>query len=277
MSRIVILKPDQSVELNPVDSGFAYGYGLFETIRLRAGRLCFWQAHWDRLAHSAASLGFHFKLEMPAVLDAIRSLCEAVCWQDGLIKLSLMSENGGSVLYVYGRPELSGTQSARLKLDLKHPLNERSVLAGHKTHNYMEHMLLLKAARERGYYDTLRVNGAGHLAESCVGNIFFIKGQTLATPSLESGILPGVVRGAILNLARSSIFNEAIPVEAGVYDPAFLKSCDAVFLTNSSVGILPIERIDAEGDSAMHFDSESHRLVQSLQQLLREKEEAESV
>jgi branched-subunit amino acid aminotransferase/4-amino-4-deoxychorismate lyase len=133
--------------------------------------------------------------------------------------------------------------TARLHLTTTNPINEHSRLAGHKTHNYMENMLLLESVRAEGYSDVLRVNSAGVLAETTVANLFFIKQGRLCTPALSTGILPGVIRAEVLRLAESL----AIPVEEGSYAPAVLQEAEAVFLTNSTVGIRSMDTICGSG------------------------------
>jgi branched-subunit amino acid aminotransferase/4-amino-4-deoxychorismate lyase len=77
--------------------------------------------------------------------------------------------------------------------------------------------------------------------------LFFIKQGRLCTPALSTGILPGVIRAEVLRLAESL----AIPFEEGRYSPAVLQEAEAVFLTNSSVGIRLMDTISMEGIDLM--------------------------
>lgn len=276
MSRIVIVATNDRVEISPTNSGFAHGYGLFETIRVREGKLCFWQAHWERLAQSAVTLGFQFELSMPEVLEAISQLRDSSGLQDGLVKLSLLKEGRRAVLYVYGRDLVSAPQEARLRLEVRYPQNERSLLAGHKTHNYMEHMALFEKARTNGFYDCLRLNTLGQLTETCIGNIFFIRGKLLCTPALDCGILPGVVRGAVLDVLTHSIFPDPLQVECGHFSPNDLSEADAVFMTNASAGVLPVSAIDM-GEHLLEFPSAEHPEVLMLQDAVHTLETKTSI
>ncbi len=118
------------------------------------------------------------------------------------------------------------------------PINDRSSLAGFKTHNYLESMLAATAAVEAGCYDALRLNTRGFLAEGAVSNLFFSSEGRLMTPSEHTGLLPGVVRAAIL---------EALPVVEGLFTLDQLLRAEAVFLTNSSIGVLPVDFLLHEG------------------------------
>ena len=104
MSAIIKIATGGSLELEPGDGAFAYGEGLFETIQLRAGGLCFWRAHWARLAASAEALGFVLPQE-EAVLAALREWLAAEGRESGIVKLSLVRQGETCVLYIYGRKE----------------------------------------------------------------------------------------------------------------------------------------------------------------------------
>jgi branched-subunit amino acid aminotransferase/4-amino-4-deoxychorismate lyase len=243
MSEIIILQSGEAAALDATQSGFAHGFGIFETIKLSQGRLCFWEAHWQRFYDSAFDLGLPLNYTREETLIAIRELVQADGLRDGTVKLSLLKAEAGADCYVYTRPVMATIATARLHLTTTNPINEHSRLAGHKTHNYMENMLLLESARAEGYLDVLRVNSAGVLAEATVANLFFIKQGRLCTPALSTGILPGVIRAEVLRLAESL----AIPVEEGSYSPAVLQEAEAVFLTNSTVGIRFMDTISGGG------------------------------
>ncbi len=258
MSEIIIIHSGGNAELDPIQSGFAHGYGIFETIKLTEGRLAFWSAHWERLQSSAADLSLAFDFSETAVLTAIKQLVAGEGFTGGLIKLSLLRNGGRSKLFVYGRAAVEPPSMVQLQLSSCYPLNPLSLLAGHKTHNYMENMALLEAARAAGYYDTIRLDTDRYLAETTIGNLFFIAGGKLCTPSTEHGILPGVIRGEILKISDA---------DQGTYGVDALEDAEAVFMTNSSCGLLPVSRI--VGDAwELNFTSERHPYFGQLREAL---------
>ncbi len=269
MQKIVILGSDEMVVFHPTNAGFAYGCGLFETIKLAGGRLYFWPAHWRRLQGAAHTLGIECHCNETAVLAAIRELVRTESVVNGTIKLSLFADK----LYVYSRPPLSVADGPlRLKVDLESRINEHSHLAGHKTHNYMENFLLLQECRRQGYHDVLRMNTSGSLAETAVGNVFFIHAGQLCTPSEGVGILPGIMRATVLEMARS----ERMDTNAGVFSLDALKSAEAMFVTNVSGGILPVFQVCSR-EILFEKDSESHPTVKRLSVLLARVEEKDSI
>ncbi|MEM1222823.1 MAG: aminotransferase class IV [Verrucomicrobiota bacterium] len=272
MPKIIIVQPGDSVEMDPVGPGMAHGYGLFETLKLEAGRLCFWKAHWDRLEHSAEKLGIGLEHSMSDVLEAVWSLARSAKLEDAVIKLSLLKDRKGSKLYVYSRPKISVPVRARCLVSKSSPINEHSILAGHKTHNYMENMLLLEAAKTAGYDDMIRINSAGNLAETTIGNLFFLAGDTLFTPSLNSGILNGTVRSAIIEIASSV----SLKVEEAEYEPSVLTKANGIFVTNASCGVLPVHQVDGMGVEFM-ANTTSFFAIEKLRVALREFEQLHSV
>jgi branched-subunit amino acid aminotransferase/4-amino-4-deoxychorismate lyase len=258
MPDIVIVADGQTIPLASTASGFAHGFGLFETMRYEDGRLFFWKDHWARLSKSAKG----FALALPkedAVLAALHELVTKAKLTDGALKLSLLKDTEGSCLYVYSRPPIPSPASNTLILNTASPIYPRSLLAGHKTHNYMEVMHLLSVARTQAYYDCLRLDTNGYLAETATSNLFFLKDGRLHTPALDTGILPGVTRAVLLR-------DPDLQIEEGHFVPEILRDAEAVFVTNATSGLKIIERIDgfSAGQSAQYsVASEALSVIQS--------------
>ena len=246
------------MELNPTHSGFAHGFGIFETIRVSDGRIEFWEAHFERLVRSAQALNLNFDLKQEILLDEIREWAQAESLRDGILKVSLISEGNTSRCYVYSRLLINPEGMIHLKLETQTTLNPHSILAGHKTHNYMESMHLLKSARAEGFSDVVRVNTAGFIAETAISNLFFIRGDRLHTPALSTGILPGIIRAEILAAAERC----SIASEEGNYTVNQLSAAEALFLTNSSIGLLPVDELDVDGRTVSF--KETHPMLDGL-------------
>ena len=259
MPDIVLVTDGETIPLASTASGFAHGFGLFETMRYVDGQLFFWKDHWARFAKSAK----HFALALPkedAVLAALHSLVTNAKLTEGTLKLSLLKDTEGSCLYVYSRPPITSPNSNTLILNTTNPIYPRSLLVGHKTHNYMEVMYLLSLARAQAYYDCLRIDTNGYLAETATSNLFFLKDGRLHTPALDTGILPGVIRAALLR-------DPDLQIEEGHFVPEILCDAEAVFVTNATSGLKIIGRIDgfSAGQSAQYsVASEALSVIQSV-------------
>ncbi|MGJ8648764.1 MAG: aminotransferase class IV [Opitutaceae bacterium] len=267
MSEIVIISRGAKAQLDPIGAGFAHGYGIFETIKYSELGLAFWSRHWTRLQRSAKALGFDFYFDETAVLAAIGELIRGDGLSVAMVKLSLLRNGPVTTLYVYARSMTPIPDSVELQLDVLHPINQHSPLSGHKTHNYMEHRLLFDSARKAGFYDTIRVDMDGSLAETTTGNLFFIYEGKLCTPALCHGILPGVVRSAVLDICDT---------EEGSYAVELLDKAEAVFMTNSAAGILPVSRI-VGALSTFEIESASHSYCKLLKASFEAAELEQSV
>ena len=104
-----------------------------------------------------------------------------------------------------------------------------------------------------------------------MANLFFVKGDTLFTPALSAGILPGVIRSEVLQAAKK----HSIDAEEGHYSLDSLKTAEAVFLTNSSAGILPVCSIEAEDFSATF--NRSPKTIETLKIAFEDTKKCKSV
>ena len=247
MSKPVIIRRSEAFKIEATAPAMAYGFGVFETLKLSEGAVCFWEQHWRRMMESAECLGLHCDCSANAALQALGDLVAADALNKSAIKLSLLRMRSGAQLQVYARDIAQSSTQVRLRYSRAAPLNERSPLAGHKTHNYMENWLLLEESRAAGYFDSLRLNMAGALAETTLANVFFVVDGVLHTPSLETGVLPGVIRAEVLRLARES----RIPCKQGTYLASIIEKADCVFLTNSLQGMISVGSVQGEGLRAL--------------------------
>lgn len=256
MSPIEIILPGETLPCDPQGAGFAHGFGLFETLRVEAGHLYFWEAHWARLSSSAAALGIDLPVGPCEVLAAIRELVRELRGNDVyLVKVSLYGEAHAARLVVYSRPASPVPERVGLLGGAGASVCEASLLAGHKTHNYMENRLLIDLARSQGCYDVVRLSTGQVVAEGALSNFFWSRDGVLFTPAVSTGLLPGTVRAALLRSTE---------VAEGRYPLEHLWAADAVFLTNSSCGVLPVDWLRAgETDRALtsRFSPEYARLL----------------
>ena len=218
--------------IDPRESAFSHGAGIFETLQVAEGYLKFWHRDWSRMKASASRLfSCDLSTEDEAVtLLAFKDYCSDNMQKDQVLKLSLIVLVTGPVLYIYSRDRTVQETSVKLYLNEAHPINENALHVGH-TCNYLENMWLLKEAKLAGYTDYLRVNTQSELCETCIGNCFFIQGEHIITPSVETGLFPGIIR---------AVWLEALPIEETQIKVEDLLTMEGCFVTNSIVEILPV-------------------------------------
>jgi branched-chain amino acid aminotransferase len=118
--------------------------------------------------------------------------------------------------------------------------DEKSPHSGLKTLNYLSNILARMEAQRAGADDALMLNTRREVAETAVSNIFMVKGRDLITPSADSGILPGITREIVLNLADRAGLRH---IERHL-KPDELKKAKEVFLTNTLMEVMPVAKID---------------------------------
>jgi branched-chain amino acid aminotransferase len=145
--------------------------------------------------------------------------------------------------------------------------DSNSILPGMKTITYLESMRARQIARSRGADEALFLNEKGYLAESSSANIFLVSRNSLKTPKLGSGILPGVTRGVIFELAAKL----GVPcVEADIL-PAELEAAQEAFLTNSLLEIMPITSVENKALGSGMPGEITRRLITAYKELVSEE------
>jgi branched-chain amino acid aminotransferase len=109
-----------------------------------------------------------------------------------------------------------------------------------KSLNFLNNIQARREAVERGAFEALMLNARGRLAEGTVSNVFFVREGAVFTPSKACGILAGVTRDAVVSLARA----EGYRVRQGGFRKEELLGADEVFLTNSSLEVVPVGELE---------------------------------
>ena len=110
-----------------------------------------------------------------------------------------------------------------------------------KSGNYLNNVLALGEARRRsGAYEAILCATDGTIAEGASSNVFAVRAGVVRTPPLEVGILDGITRAKVLELARGN----GIPLEEARISPDELRAADEVFITSATRAVLPVTRLD---------------------------------
>lgn len=199
------------------------GMGAFETLLGVRGKVFAWDAHAARLSRSLHLLGIPIPdlSKIPKVISEILKSSSS----ESRIRVTITgnSEKITNVIVSacdYSRPLTEVTLATSSQ-----SVNERSPLRHAKTLSYAENFLLQKEAIAKKVDDVLVLNSSGVLAEASMSNVIICHEGILKTPPLESGCLPGVTRGLLMEI-ETSIREEVISREA-------LAGADEVWLCNS--------------------------------------------
>lgn len=225
------------------DRGFTLGDGLFETLLWEGGALEFWPAHFERLARGCAALGLPAPSE-PEVLETALSAARTLGDERGAVRVTLTAGSGGRGLDRPAKPEprllataarapLATTPITLATASIRR--NESAPTSRLKTLNYLDNILARRQAQELGADDALLLNSRGEAACAAAANILWMKGGELFTPALGCGVLDGIIRGRLI--ASHGVHEVRAGLDA-------VLGADAVYLTNSLMGIRPVSRLD---------------------------------
>ncbi len=247
---------EAEARISVLDRGFLYGDGVFETVRIHHGCPVWLDRHLARLSQSCRAI----HLETPALVTDWRDVFQEVIARNRLehavirLTLSRGPQDDGAVTapscadptvaliprplrHITARQRQDGvpiiTATIRRPSPLSYPTHA-------KTLNYVNNLLAAREAAARGAFEGLQLTIDGELAECAMSNIFFVTRKTLHTPSPACGVLPGITRGIVLEVAPTL----GLHVHEGRYDPDVLHKADECFLTGSGIGILPVSTID---------------------------------
>ncbi|MCL8382381.1 aminotransferase class IV [Xanthobacter aminoxidans] len=200
------LVEEAEATVSPFDRGFTLGDGLFETLRVKAGKVLRTEAHLARLATGAGVLG----MPLPDVdlAVALAQTADANGLSDGVLRLTLTRGTGprGVLPPAEPKPTLVITAAllspplpaARLVIAQGTRRNDRSPLAQVKSLNYLDGILARQEAARRGADDAILLNTRDGVAETSIANLFAVINGGLVTPPLSEGVLPGVMRAEVI-------------------------------------------------------------------------------
>jgi branched-subunit amino acid aminotransferase/4-amino-4-deoxychorismate lyase len=216
------------------------GEGLFETVRVQNSRLMLFDSHHARLTASLISLE-----ESPgSSRDELHRRCVQVIAANSLVtgslKIVVFKELAGWTELILARQTTytptqyeKGFRLKTFPCDLRmDPFN------GLKSLNYLRNLHAKRTALAAGFDEAVFVNPKQQVLEGATTNIFIVKDGLISTPPLDSGILPGVMRAAIVQKLESRTFRQS---EISLDE---LLQADEVFVTNALLGIMPVIGVD---------------------------------
>jgi branched-chain amino acid aminotransferase len=240
------LQPPEAAALAPIDGGFLYGEGLFETMRAYGGRVFRLEQHLTRLLSSAADLDFTpptGEILQAAVLETL----QASGLPDSSVRLTVTPGIAGTrkpTIVVLVRPlalpsaDLYQAGCIAVSVPVMQTLD--SPLRRIKSLNYLDKLLAQRVAERRGAHEAILVDHDGCVIEAAMRNVFAVIGDELITPPLARGLLPGITREVVLELATEL----ALPWRERDLPLPELYTTDECFLTSSLAELLPVKSID---------------------------------
>ena len=281
------LVPRSKARISIDDHGFLYGYGLFETMRTYKGKYFLLDRHIERLKSSAEVIGLAGKLKDINLEKACRDTLKVNDVKDGRVRVTVTNgaittqpwiDSGGKpTVLVTTRPYAPFSKEktdAGFKVGIASVRRmKQSVFSAMKSINYLSNVVARMEAAAKGLDETILLNDEGYIAEGGGSNVFFVREGRLITPALNSGIIPGVTRGVVIELVGGlGISMSEGPVGIGV-----IKKCEEVFMTNAMIEIMPVTAIcDNEGNTVTISGGKAGEITRKLMKAYKERVEKET-
>lgn len=241
------------------DRGFQYGDGLFETIAVNNGQAVFLDRHLDRLKEGCRRLYIPFP-DIELLVFEARTLCQHS--SKAVLKLIITRGSGGRgyrqpdviqptrVLSLHPFPSFPGSSPGTFACAYEEQgiaarfcntrLGLNPALAGIKHLNRLEQVLARAEWSDPAIQEGIMLDMNDHIIEGTMSNLFYVKNDALYTASLALAGVAGVMRGIIMALSAE----HDLPVIEHAFTKAELLSADEIFVSNSIIGIWPINKIE---------------------------------
>lgn len=246
--------PDDA-RISVFDRGFLFGDSIYETIRTYRQKIFLPDRHLQRLQNSASMLRLKLPLSLLQIESELNRTVAAAANPESYVRLIVTRGRGRIGLDIH-------LSTASTFVILVNPLealpadyyehgvpvaivstrrNDRAALNPlMKSSNLLNNILAYSEAKEEGAFEGILCNLNGYIAEGTGSNVFVVRDNILITPPSEAGLLEGVTRGLVVELARK----EKMVCEERNITPVEFLECRECFITSTTKAILPVSRIN---------------------------------
>lgn len=246
----------EDAKISVFDHGFLYGDGVFEGIRAYNGRVWKLTEHLDRLYASAKAIWMEIPIPWQEMEQVVLETCRRNGLRDAYIRLVVSRGYGDlgldprkcprpTVVCIADSISLYPPEVYTVGMKVisvatrRNPVDTLSPQI--KSLNYLTGIMAKISAVTLGYPEVIMLNKEGYVTEGTGDNIFIVKGGKVLTPPAYLGILPGITRNSVMEMARDLGY----PVEEGVFTLFDLYTADEVFLTGTAAEVVPVVEADA--------------------------------
>ena len=231
----------QEIAISPDDSGFLFGDGLFETLRVDGGTARDVEAHLDRLLNGLQRIGIDLPEDREGLQRAVATVAEAAPQPIARLRITVTRGHDGlptrliSTAAYQPPSEEQYRYGVAVRVAPQLAVDSAGPLVGLKSLSYQANRLALRYAQSGGAWEALLVNERGRLVEGSRSNLAVVLPEGIFTPPTTDGCLPGTVRRRLLERGEIDELSVA---------PADFDRARELLLMNSLVGVLPVSRID---------------------------------
>jgi branched-chain amino acid aminotransferase len=252
------LVPPEEAVVPVLDRGFLYGDSVYEVVRTYRGKIFELGRHLDRMDRSAEGIALQLpareriERELQRTLQASgnsESYARIIATRgEGKFGLSPHLATGTGKLVVVVRPlepppAETYERGLRMAIAVTRRNPPQALDPALKTGNYLNSVLALREAHDAGADDALLLDLRGQVTEGSSSNVFFVQDGVVVTPPLQVGILHGVTRAIVIDLARA----EGLIVREDPHGPEALAAADEVFVTSTIREVLAVTSLVLPG------------------------------
>jgi len=270
--------PQEAAKISVFDHGFLYGDGVFEGIRAYKGKVFKLDEHLERLFKSAKAISLEIPLSREQLKEKILETLRKNELYDAYIRLVVSRGEGDlgldpakcpypQIIIIADKISIYPEKLYEEGLEVITVSTRRNIPSAIdpriKSLNYLNNILAKIEASARGVPEAIMLNKDGYIAECTGDNLFIVERGVLVTPPTWVGILEGITRNVVIELAR----NENIPVEEKVFTPSELYSSDECFLTGTAAEVIPVTKVDGRAIGDGRVGRITKKLIQSFREL----------
>lgn len=284
MSRVVYINgdfvPEEDARITVYDHGLLYGDGAFEGIRVYSGKVFKLREHIQRLYRSAHALMINLPISQEEMVDVVLRALRTNGISDGYVRITItrgvglgldprvcktptiivmtdklslypdeMYRDGLHVVTVSTRVPVPQSLEPRIKSLGKYVCNIQAKLEANRV----------------GAGEGLMLNIQGYVAEATGDNIFIVRNGELVTPPPYAGILEGITRNTVIDLARKM----GIPVEERLFTLFDVYTADECFLTGTAAEVIPVVKVDGRTIGSGKPGELTKQLIEAFHSLTR--------
>jgi branched-subunit amino acid aminotransferase/4-amino-4-deoxychorismate lyase len=228
----------------PFSEGELYGTGVFETILVTNGKPLYTLEHYTRLSNGCQILDINMdSLSYENFQSILNEYIKNIGLEHFGLRFSLLKRGATHDIMINNRDITYKKEHYERGFSIKTSTlrkNPTSPMTYIKSICYTDNLISLKNIRHLGFDEALHLNFKEEICEGAISNIFFIKNGLIKTPAVECGLLPGIMRGKIIEKLNIN----GIKYEEGYYSLEEILEADEVFITNSLINIMWVSRIN---------------------------------
>jgi len=247
------LVPEAEATVSVLDRGFLFGDSVYEVVRTVDGVPFAWPEHWQRLHLSAEGIALQLDLDEATVARRVAETMAAAGDGEHYVRVIVTRGTGSApnidldyapgpptwVVMVRPAPQVAG-RPAKVALVPRLRNDRRALDPAAKSGNYLNNVLGLAEAKQRGATDCIMLNRDGSLTEASTSNLFVRLDGTWCTPPLQAGILAGITRGLLLQWLTEA----GTPVAERDLTADDLRRADEMFLSSTLRNVGPVTHLD---------------------------------